>query len=785
MTLREIQLPATAEAPEQTPASGRRRLPGLLVLLVTLAVAVLGVLSAATPPDPLPADAPAAEFSATRAHADVEQIAAGPRPVGSAAHDRVRDQLVQKLRGLGLDPVVHKELGVDRTPGHTMAAPVQNIEATLPGSDPTGRVLVVAHYDSVEIGPGATDDAHGVATLLETVRALRSGPAPRNDITVLFTDAEEPGLMGARGRLAAADRGDPDRTVVLNLESRGTSGRAVMFETGAHNAALVPALADHVPVTTSLAYEVYRLLPNNTDFTVFREAGFTGMNFANVGTSANYDTPQDNLANSSKASLQDMGATVLSATRSLAAADIAATGKGGEATYFTLGPLLVRYPGALVLLLAGISVAASAFVVWFALRRRAVGGRALTIAAATVPLPLITAAAVGWAGWQLMTLVRPHYTGFIFGDPYRPGPTALGLCLVTAAAVWVWATVLRRRCGSLELTAAVTCWLTFLTLLTALLVPGASYLFLWPALTGAAGFVTAVRLPASSPWRTAVAALPAVPGAALLAPMVALLFAALGLVLAMVPLVVLVLLVALLAAPFARPVARRPLFLGAGAAVLAGVVVCGIGVARDGTDSGHPSQVSMVYVADGKGARWVSSGRGSHPWLDPYVDADTISPAAEFPYLKEPDEWRTGPAPRVEAPAPTARVLSTRREADGSREVTVRIGSAHGAASQLMLYADTGSGDVRSLTVAGEKWPGGNNRPGVKGRWGWGFTYVAPPSEGVELRLKVAGDGPLRLRLLAKSAGFPEGALAQDPPADLAWAAWDAGFTLVATEFTV
>lgn len=53
MTLREIQLPATAAAPGQTPGSTRRWLPGLLVLLVTLAVAVLGVLSVATPPDPL------------------------------------------------------------------------------------------------------------------------------------------------------------------------------------------------------------------------------------------------------------------------------------------------------------------------------------------------------------------------------------------------------------------------------------------------------------------------------------------------------------------------------------------------------------------------------------------------------------------------------------------------------------------------------------------------------------------------------------------------------------
>lgn len=80
--------------------------------------------------------------------------------------------------------------------------------------------------------------------------------------------------------------------MVLNLEARGTSGRAVMFETGTGNAAVVPALGDRVPVATSLSDEVYRMLPNDTDFTVLREAGMTGMNFAVIGTSANYHTPR-------------------------------------------------------------------------------------------------------------------------------------------------------------------------------------------------------------------------------------------------------------------------------------------------------------------------------------------------------------------------------------------------------------------------------------------------------------------------------------------------------------
>ncbi|WP_327701920.1 M20/M25/M40 family metallo-hydrolase [Streptomyces decoyicus] len=787
MTLREIATPDPSTRPPAASPAVRRRLPGLLLLAVVALIAVTATVTGTVSlPDPLPADASAKEFSAARAYGHVEEIARAPHPIGSASHDRVRDRLMHELTGLGLVPRTKESVGVDRTPGHAMAARVQNIQATVRGTAPTGRVLVVAHYDSVENGPGATDDAHGVAVLLETIRALRAGPAPRNDITFLFSDGEEAGLMGARAFAASGGPGGADRTVVLNLEARGTSGRTVMFETGAHNGALVPALGDHVPVTTSLAYEVYRLLPNATDFTVFREAGLTGMNFANIGTSANYDTPQDNLANSSRATLQDKGSTVLAATRQLAAADIPAIARGADATYFSLGGLLLRYPGGLVLPLAGLSVAALAAALYVAVRRRAVRGRSVAVAATTVVVPLLAAAAVGWTGWQLMTFFRPHYTGFVFGDPYRPALTALGLAVLTAVAVWIWASVLRRRRGALELGAALTCWLTALAVLTAVLVPGASYLFVWPALAGSAGLVLAARLPDGSAWRDALSALAAVPGAALLVPIAALFFDALGLVLAMVPLLVVALFVAPLVAPFAGRLRGRALVVWTSVAALVGAAGCVAGVARDGVDSRHPAHVSLLYVVDGdrNKARWVSSGYGDHPWLERYVGAGTTPVAVKFPYLKEPDDWRTGPAPLADAPAPELKVLST-RAGSGSRDVVVRLGSA-GTASQLMLYADTtGSSGVQGLTVGGDKLPGGRNRPGVKGRWGWGFTYAAPPAEGVELTLRVKGDGPLRLRLLAKSPGFPAGALSGKRPATVTWASWDAGFTLVSRQFTL
>ena len=56
---------------------------------------------------------------------------------------------------------------------------------------------------------------------------------------------------------------------MLNFESRGSTGPAIMFETSRNNAGVVGVYGASVPypVATSFAVEVYRILPNDTDFT--------------------------------------------------------------------------------------------------------------------------------------------------------------------------------------------------------------------------------------------------------------------------------------------------------------------------------------------------------------------------------------------------------------------------------------------------------------------------------------------------------------------------------------
>ena len=303
--------------PAERSRGGRRgpapagRVPGLILVALLLGLVTWSV-AALQPPAPKPADAPADEFSATRAFDHVQQIAAETHVAGSAAGERVVDDLVTTLTGLGLSTRVQNSVGAyDFGRGSTEMARVRNIVGFLNGSDSTGRLYLVAHHDSVENGPGGNDDAAGVSTLLETVRALTAGPQLRNDVVVILTDAEEACLCGAEAFVAshplAASGG-----VALNFEARGTTGPPIMFETSRGNAGLAGVFAEAAPhpVATSFAVEVYRALPNDTDFSVLlADGGFTGLNTAYIDGAAAYHTPQDLPERMDRASLQAMGDT--------------------------------------------------------------------------------------------------------------------------------------------------------------------------------------------------------------------------------------------------------------------------------------------------------------------------------------------------------------------------------------------------------------------------------------------------------------------------------------------
>ena len=342
---------------------------GLAAALALCALALLLTVFQGGPPPAKPASAPPAEFSAGRSQAVLRDLLGdgAPHPVGSPAAAGVRARIVAQLRSLGYAPEVQEDVAC--TSGGECAR-VSNVLARLAGREPGKSVLMMAHYDSVPAGPGASDDLSGVATILEVARVLKAGPPPRHGVLLLLDEGEEPGLLGAKAFVEHSPE-MAEVGAVVNLEARGTGGPSLMFETSGADAWMISAFAARVPrpFTSSLFSTIYQYMPNNTDLTLFKQRDVPGLNFAFIGDPAQYHSPLDNLADVSAASLQHHGDNALAAVRGLAEGDLAKP-PGGRAVFFDLlHAVVVRWPAGLSPLLGLLALALTVAAAFLGRRR--------------------------------------------------------------------------------------------------------------------------------------------------------------------------------------------------------------------------------------------------------------------------------------------------------------------------------------------------------------------------------------------------------------------------------
>ncbi len=271
-------------------------------------------------------------FSAARVAKDIEVISQKHHSVAQP-EDRaeVREYLVSRLNELGADTV--KLFEYDSLVGPQNKHVVYTFDAVnvlaefaplTETQDPT-YLLFVAHYDSRYSQPmpkdtvwsyGAADDGYGVGAILETVnQALKYRKEWKQGIKVLFTDAEEVGMMGMKA-IWENDRNVFDNVgFMINLEARGPWGPALLFETCPGNEKVMElySKAADYPFTYSLTTVVYTFMPNFTDFTIVKDE-IPGMNFSTIADVNHYHTDLDNFGNISEKSIQHYGAQIVPVT---------------------------------------------------------------------------------------------------------------------------------------------------------------------------------------------------------------------------------------------------------------------------------------------------------------------------------------------------------------------------------------------------------------------------------------------------------------------------------------
>ena len=696
-------------------------LAGALALLM-LAMALKGELLRL----PQPEGPAAGEFDTTRALARLRRIlgAGRPHPVDSAEGDAVRERLVAEMRAVGLQPQVSDDFACNSSPRlrAVSCARVRNVFATI---GPAGgrRVLAVAHYDSSAAGPGAADDGIGVASLLETAALLRGARLDR-PVTFLITDGEEAGLIGAR---AFVERNPLAGSVaaLVNLEARGVSGPAIMFETSRPNAAAISRFDVERPVANSLATDFYRLIPNSTDVAVFEERGWTTLNFAVIGNETRYHSAGDNLAALDAASLAHMGQQALATVRALA------TGPhpqgAGERQYFDVaGRALIVVPALLSFILLAILVL---FYGWAGWRRRS----GLALAVAAVLAGLIDAAVLAWLGQLLVGLGRS-------GAWWRAHPEAVSLAVTLSALAACSAPMIILRGTPVE-TLRAAFWLVLVVLagVVTVIAPGGTALLVFPPLVAALGMGTRFERPAA----LAAAALLFL----LLAPLLHLVETLLGHGSAWM--------FAPLAAAVLWPwlIELEPLFAATrlrrvlGAVGVAFVIAWAWAAAVPAYSDDRQQRFGIEYAwdADARSGRWAIVNDGAPL---PRAMPGNWQARTEVPWSTT-RRW-TAPAVALTLDAPVLEPLGE-RAVPGGRVVTVRLRG--GGFDSLALRAPPGV-DVRRVASAGfdrAVGRGGEEDP-------FFLRCTGRSCDGATFTLLIGGTAPTEWILIGVSNALPEAA---------------------------
>ena len=716
-------------------------------------------------PAEMPENAPATEFSAARAMQKLRVISARPHPIGSQDHATVRDYISRELSNLGLTPETQKTVSVNMRWGSPFATgTVQNVLARIKGTNNNRAVLLVAHYDSVATSFGANDDGAGVVTLLETARALKTSGPLKNDVILLFSDGEEVGLLGANAFTAhpwAKDVG-----VFMNFESRGNTGPVVMFETSNGNNDLIREFDRASPrsMASSVFYEIYKLLPNDTDFTVLNNAGAQGLNFAYLDGIQHYHTLLDNVQEINPRTLQDLGSNALALTKHFGNQDLGA--KTTDAVYFNvLGATLIRYTHGVAVALLVLTVLLFAFVAWHGFKTKQLRFFGILWGFLALVVAVIVSAFATLLAWSAILAVRSSIRAVPWSEPYNSNIFRVAFVLLALGLTSLVYLLIRRRTDWRNLLLGALIWWLILAVAVTLLIPGASYLFTLPLLFLLIGLAIVFYL-RNAKWVVAqlVMAVAMLPAVILWAPMIYVIFVALTLNSAWRVTICVALFFGLLLPPIVQAVNSWrwvvPYVL-----VATSIILLIVGVVGVRFDKRRPKMNNLFYAFDADTGKpfFASSDEKRDEWTTQFLSSNfDRGPLPDFFPGSGRAYWKsTASAGQLAGPQAT---VTTDHTDNNVRTLSFRVSSPR-RAPMIAIYTAPDT-EVMDASVDGKRAFRGSSDPSQPSppMKNWGLQFYALPVEGVEVVLKLPAGKPFKMLVVDRSYGLPETAAAKPRP---------------------
>jgi Peptidase family M28 len=548
-----------------------------------------------------------------------------------------------------------------------------------------------------------------------------------------------------------------DVRLTLNFEGRGNAGISQMFETSAENGRLIQEFALAAPHSfgSSLTYEIYKHLPNDTDMTVFKQHSSSGLNFAFLGHWEAYHAPIDTPENLSLSSLQHHGENALSLARHFGNGDLNSL-RQRDSVYFSVpGTFLARYSTFWIWPLALLALALFLLSFLRLLRARQIRWKMALLA--ILALSILTAL-LPIGGFALSTFFHWLHNHVLPDGPvFQSTPywlSAIALLAAVWAAIYLW---LRKRLAAPNLAQAAAFILLILILVTSKLLSGGSYLVLWPLLSLLAAMWVGSRSETHRPSfvPTALLCLLTLPALAILTPALRSFFEGLGLTSAGGPAIALPLVLLLIALmPQIEIVSdalgpKLPF-----AALTIGLVCFGWGALTTRYSAARPKATMLYYALDADSSRvlWASTASRNDSWTAQFVGpSPTRGNLPDFMPGWYPFEFLRAEAPAVPLAPPEATLVDQSKESD-ARLLALRIRSQRAARSLSVRIPDN---TVLESSVNGRPLP----KPAPT-RWNpggkWNLSFVNLPPDGIELKLRVQGAGPVKLSVVDWSLGLPE-----------------------------
>jgi len=602
----------------------KERLPGILIISFIVLFSVLSLLLL-SPPKAKQASTNKLEFSAERAFMHLSEIAKEPHSAGTPANDRVREYIYNYCVEMGLETTIQNETGLKLSPSYVLAGQAKNVVAKLKGTNSDKVIVIMGHYDSQPNTPGAADNGSAIVSMMETIRVLKEAEALQNDVLFLFTDIEEHGMLGAEAFVNLHPEFE-NVALVFNYEARGNHGVSFSFEVSDENGWIIRefAKAAKYPFANSLAYEIYNIMPNYTDFTKFKAKGVTGVNSAFIDGYANYHSMTDVSEGVCINSIQHHGEHMLSLVKHFGNQDLSQT-KAKDVIYFNpIGNWLIIYSAALDIPLIALTVLLFVLMLSFGSMRRRISFKQVFAGFGFYLLTIVLALGFTWLLQKIILAAYPHYTNFYSSNYYNVNFYYLAIAGFGILAFLLVFSGLAKRFSRESLFAGAILVLVLLMIGVKVFLQTGAYFIYFPLIIALLVYLFVLL----KDYRTTEHALPfgiaqillLLPVLALWIPFVYLLFISFGLTLPFGGLAVLT-----LCFPFIIP--SLPLIERAGKwifpLIASLMILSGIigGHSTSGSSAEKPLQTNLTYRVnlDKQEAFWMSGNKQLDEWNSKYI----------------------------------------------------------------------------------------------------------------------------------------------------------------------